>query len=142
MTNAFGPDNEPLWLAIEQKIQGLSSQELSEANLENTIQGVARELDGNGINLSNTAGHMMALRGAIAARVSVGRPMMEELDKALGAFTLDDLVSPYKAASQLTADLGRVAARGVAHRASSRAALVRIRTLVHRTERVSSNPWR
>jgi hypothetical protein len=106
MTNTFGPDSEPLWLAIEQRILELGSNDLTESNLENTIQGVAKALDDGGNNVSNTAGHMMALRGAIADRVSVGRPLMEELEKAFAAFTLDDLVSPYKAASQLTADLG------------------------------------
>ena len=106
MTNTFGPDNEPLWLAIEQRILELGSDDLAESNLENSIQGVAKALDDGGNNVSNTAGHMMALRGAIAARVAVGRPLMRELETAFGAFTLDDLVSPYKAASQLTADLG------------------------------------
>ena len=106
MTNTFGPDNEPLWLAIEKRILELGSDDLAESNLENAIQGVAKALDDGGNNVSNTAGHMMALRRAIAARVAVGRPLMRELEKAVGAFTLEDLVSPYKAASQLTADLG------------------------------------
>ncbi len=106
MTNTFGPDNEPLWLAIENKILELGSNDLAESNLENAIQGVAKALDGGGVNVSNTAGHMMALRGAIADRVSMGRPMMEDLNKAFAAFTLDDLASPYVASSQLITDLG------------------------------------
>ena len=103
MTTDYGFDNEPLWLAIEQQILALGSSDL--ANAENAIQGVAKTLDSGGLNVSGTAGHMMALRGALAARVSTGRPMLEDLNKAFDVLTLDDLDSPYVAASTLISGL-------------------------------------
>ena len=105
MTTYNGPEKEPLWLAIEKTILELGSNDLAESNLENAIQDVAQALNDGGINVSNTAGHMMALRGAIAERVSVGRPLREDLNKAFDALTLDDLASPYVAASNLIAEL-------------------------------------
>lgn len=98
--------NEPLWLAIEKQIQGLGSQDLSEGTLEANIQQVAGALDASGLNVSKNAGAMLAVRGAMAARAEVGRPLMADLDKALGALTLDDVAQPYGAAVSLIEKVG------------------------------------
>jgi hypothetical protein len=97
MTRDYGLEKEPLWLAIERQISMIGSGDL--ANDEAAVQGAAKALDDGGLNVSGTAGHMMALRGAIDKRVSVGRPLLEDLDKVLDALTLDDVASPYVAAS-------------------------------------------
>ena len=106
MTTTNGPENEPLWLAIENAISGMGSHDLAEDNLENAIQGAAKSLDGTGINVSKNAGNMMELRRALAARVAVGRPMMDDLKKAFDSLTLETAANPYSASVKLIEDVG------------------------------------
>ena len=106
MTTTHDADREPLWLAIERRISDLDSQTLSEGNLESAIQKVAKELDEAGYGVSTNAGHMMELRRAMDARARVGHPMMEDLDRAFDALTLDDVKEPYAATLTLARDLG------------------------------------
>jgi hypothetical protein len=98
--------NEPLWLAIERQIKELGSQDLSEGTLEANIQQVASALDATGLNVSKNAGGMLAVRGAMAARAEVGRPLMGDLDRALKALTLEDVVQPYGATVKLIEEVG------------------------------------
>jgi hypothetical protein len=106
MTTNNGPEGEPLWLTIEKKIQGLEPSQLAADTMEQTIQGLARELDAGGIDVSRNAGYMLDLRRAVAARVSAGRPLLEDLDEAVGALTLDDLEDPYRATMDMVGAVG------------------------------------
>jgi len=106
MTTPNGLDSEPLWLAIEKKILDLGSQDLSGDNPESTIQRLAGALDDGGFSVSKNAGHMLDLRGAIGARATVGRPLMEDLNKAFAALTLEDVASPYTATVKLINEVG------------------------------------
>jgi len=106
MTTTNGPENEPLWLAIENAIGGLGSQELAADNLETAIQGVAKSMDSVGINVSQNAGHMMDLRRALAARVAVGRPMVDDLKRAFDSLTLEKVANPYSACVDLINEVG------------------------------------
>ncbi len=106
MTTTHGTDNEPLWLAIERKIRDLGSQALAGDDLESAIRKVAKELDDDGYSVSRNAGAMMDLRKAMAARARVGRPMMEDLDQAFQAFTLEEVRDPYVATLKLARELG------------------------------------
>jgi len=106
MTTTNGPEDQPLWLAIEMKIQEVGSEDLGGGNLESAIQRLAGALDGDGFTVSKNAGHMLALRGAVAATESVGRPLMGDLDKAFGELTLEDLADPYSATMKLIDEVG------------------------------------
>jgi hypothetical protein len=106
MTTTNGLDSEPLWLVIEKKILDLGSQDLSGEKLESAVQRLAGALDDGGFNVSKNAGHMLDLRGAMGARVTVGRPLMEDLEKAFAALTLEDVASPYTATVKLIDEVG------------------------------------
>jgi hypothetical protein len=106
MTTTEGPNQEPLWLAIEKRILELGSHDLAADNLENVIQGLARDLDAEGRNISKNAGHMLAVRRAVEARASAGHSMMADLNSAFDALTLDDLTSPYAATLELVRRVG------------------------------------
>ena len=48
---------EPLWLAIERKLQGLAANDLAGENKERTVQRLAGELDEAGYNVSRHGGN-------------------------------------------------------------------------------------
>lgn len=106
MTANDTTQNKPLWLSIEDRIAGIDSGDLSAGNLEKTVQKTAAELDGAGFNVSTNAGHMLQLRSAVADRVEVGRPMLEDFNGAVAALTLDDVLDPYKATVALINKVG------------------------------------
>jgi len=106
MTTPNGLDSEPLWLVIEKKILDLGSQSLSGGELESAVQRLAGALDDEGFNVSKNAGHMLDLRRAMGARVTVGRPLMEDLNRAFEALTLEDLGSPFTATVKLIDEVG------------------------------------
>jgi len=106
MTTPNGLENQPLWLAIEKKIQEVGPQKVDGGNMESAVQQLAGLLDGEGLNVSKNAGHMLDLRGAVAAAASVGRPLMGDLDKAFGELTLEDLANPYSATMKLIDEVG------------------------------------
>ena len=106
MTTPNGLDSEPLWLAIEKKILDLGSQSLSGGEMESAVQRLAGALDDEGFNVSKNAGYMLELRGAMGARVTAGRPLMEDLNKAFAALTLEDLGSPFTATVKLIDEVG------------------------------------
>ncbi|MGD2124058.1 MAG: hypothetical protein PVJ76_20075 [Gemmatimonadota bacterium] len=107
MTTSDGPEREPLWLAVERKISTLGSHDLAEDNLENAIKQVAGSLDADGFGVSGNAGHMLELRRAVGARVGLGRPLMEDLNKAFDALTLETLGNSYRATVDLVDEVGR-----------------------------------
>jgi hypothetical protein len=92
---------KPLWLAIEEQILGLDSQALAEGNLEASIQQLAGELDKQGYKVSKYGGKMLDLRFAASAAQKAGKPLLQDLNAALAALTLDDVVDLYAATNKL-----------------------------------------
>jgi hypothetical protein len=106
MTTEAVTGKEPLWLLIEEKILGLTDQDLQEGNLERTIHQIAEDLDSTGYNVSKEAGHILQLRWAVAARIKVGRPLMKDFDDAVAALKLEDVTDPYTTTVKLIGELG------------------------------------
>lgn len=101
MTTNDATAKKPLWLLIEERILQLDSQDLSEANLEASIQRIAGELDGAGYNVSHHGGNMIKLRFAVDKAREVGKPFLKDFNDAIMAFTLDDVMEPYVATTNL-----------------------------------------
>jgi hypothetical protein len=99
-------DKAPLWFLIEEKIQDLGSQDLSGGNLENAVQGVAKDLDGTGYNVTLHAGNMLRLRRAMAARAEAGHPLMNDFSSAIEALTLDDVEDTLAATAKVVSNVG------------------------------------
>jgi hypothetical protein len=93
-------------LAIEEKILGLGSMELAGDGMEKAVHQVAGALDSEGFEVSKNAGHMLAIRCALAAREQMGRSMMEDLNMAFAALTLEKLANPYSATVNLIDEVG------------------------------------
>jgi hypothetical protein len=106
MTTNAATQNKPLWLAMEEKILGLSSQDLSEDNRERTIQKLAQDLDNEGHTVSSNGGNMLRLRWALEAREKVGRPLMQDFNDALAALKLEDVTDPWLTAMKLMGEVG------------------------------------
>ncbi len=94
-------EKKPLWLAIEEQILGLDSQDLAGENLEAPVQRIAGELDKAGYKVSKYGGKMLDLRFAVDAARKVGKPLLQDVNAALAAFTLADVVDPYAATDKL-----------------------------------------
>jgi hypothetical protein len=107
MTTSDASQKKPLWLSIEENILGLDSQDLSAANLEASIQRVAGELDNAGYNVSNHGGNLLQVRWALNETSKVGRPLMSDINKAIGAFKLEDVVDLYAATDKLINDIAK-----------------------------------
>lgn len=105
MTTSETMEQKPLWLLIEQSILGIGSQDVTAENLEATIKRVATELDGTGYNVSRLGGNLLKLRWAIDDMRSVGRPLLKDLNEAVGALTLDDMTDAYAATEKVIAGL-------------------------------------
>lgn len=106
MATQTGSNKRPFWLMIEDEIVKLSAGDLSDGNLEQTIQKTAKSLDDAGINVSNNGGNMLQLRAALDARVSAGRALLEDFNGALAALTLEDFNDTYAAAVTITNEVG------------------------------------
>jgi hypothetical protein len=106
MTTSDATEKKPLWLLIEENILELDSQDLSEENLEVTIQRIAGELDNAGYNVSRHAGNMLQLRWAMDETLKVGRPLMEDFNTGIAALTLEDVADPYFVANNLIHEIG------------------------------------
>jgi len=107
MTTSDAAQKKPLWLLIEENILELDSQDLSGENLEASIQRVAGELDNAGYHVSHHGGNMLQLRWAMNETHKVGRPLMEDFNTAIEAFTLEDVADPYSATDKLIGDIGK-----------------------------------
>jgi hypothetical protein len=92
---------------MEENILGLESQDLSGGNLEASIQRIAGELDNAGYNVSRHGGNLMQLRWAVDKMRQVGKPLMKDLNAAVGALSLEDVIDPYAATTKLLADIGK-----------------------------------
>jgi len=106
MTTDVAATTGPLWLAMEGKILELSSSDLEGGSKESTIQRLATGLDGLGYNVSRHAGNMLDLRGAVDARIKVGRPLMKDFEEATAALTLEDVADPLKTTITLAGGIG------------------------------------
>ena len=106
MTTSDATEKKPLWLLIEDKILQLDSQDLSESNLEASVQRIAGELDGEGYNVSRHGGSLIKLRFAMDKARKVGKPLMKDFNTAISALTLDDVAAPYTATNNLLDELG------------------------------------
>ncbi len=105
MTTSETMEQKPLWLLIEEKILELDAQDVEAENLEATIQRMAADLDGTGYNVSRLGGNLLELRWAVSDMRSVGRPLLKDLNEALGALTLEDMTAAYTATTKLLDDL-------------------------------------
>ncbi len=106
MTTSDATEKKPLWLLIEENFLGLSEQDLSEENREQTTQRIAGELDNTGYNVSLHGGNMIQLRQAMDGRCKVGRPLMKDFNDAIAALTLEDVAEPVSAMGKLVRELG------------------------------------
>jgi hypothetical protein len=107
MTTNDATEKKPLWLLIEENILALDSTDLSEKNLEATIQRLAAELDNTGYNVSRHGGNMIELRWAVKDTIKAGKPLMKDFNSALAALTLADVADPYLATNKLLDDIGK-----------------------------------
>lgn len=98
-------EKKPLWLAIEEHILGLDSQALAQGSLEAAVQQVAGELDKAGYKVSKHGGKMLDLRFALNAAQKVGKPLLQDLNAVIAAFTLEDVVDAYAATTTLIDDM-------------------------------------
>jgi len=96
---------EPLWLAIEEQILGLDSQDLAGENLEAPVQRIAGELDKAGYKVSKYGGKMLDLRFAVSTAQKAGKPLLQDLNAALAAFTLEEVTDTYTAVNKLIDDM-------------------------------------
>ena len=106
MATSEAAEKKPLWLLIEENILELDSKGLSGENLEASIQRIAGNLDNAGYNVSHHGGNMLELRWAMNDAHKVGRPLMKDFNKAVGALKLKDVADPYAATNKLINDIG------------------------------------
>ncbi len=97
---------EPLWLAIETEILGLDNSNFNPGTKEKTVHLMAKALDNKAYNVSRHGGHLLELRSAVEARISVGRPLLEDFNEATTALKLEDLCNTLKATVALANDIG------------------------------------
>jgi hypothetical protein len=107
MATSDAAEKKPLWLAIEEQILGLDSQALTGDDLEASIQQIAGELDNAGYKVSKYGGKMLDLRFAVAAARQAGKPLMQDLNTAVAALTLEKAADAYKATNKIIGDLGQ-----------------------------------
>lgn len=106
MATSDATEKKPLWLSIEENILSLDLQDLSEKNLEASIQRIAGELDNAGYNVSRYGGNMLQLRWAMGDASKIGRPLLKDFNSAIAALTLEDVTDLYAATDKLLGDLG------------------------------------
>jgi hypothetical protein len=96
---------KPLWLLIEESFLELNVQELAGKGKEAAIQKIAKELDNTGYNVSRSGGGMLQLRWAMDDMLAVGHPMLKDFNAAIAALTLEDVLDPFSATTNLLKDL-------------------------------------
>ena len=107
MTTSESTEKKPLWLSIEENISALDSEELAGENLEAAIQKIADELDNAGYNVSGHGGNMIALRAAVNDAQKAGGSLMQDVNTAVEALTLEDAADAYTATNKLIDDIGK-----------------------------------
>lgn len=106
MGTTNGSEQKPLWLEIEAGIQSLTDADFQGGAWEASVRKIAAGLDEKGFNASGTGGHMLDLRWAMEARRKVGRPMLDDLNGAIDALTLDDVANIHAATMGIVRKLG------------------------------------
>jgi len=101
MTTSDATEKKPLWLLIEENILSLESQVLSGGDLEASIKQMANQLDESGYNVSKHGGNLIKLRFAVDKARQAGKPMLKDVNAAIGALSLEDVADPYAAATKL-----------------------------------------
>ncbi|MCD4675889.1 MAG: hypothetical protein K8S18_07825 [Desulfobacula sp.] len=99
-------EKKPLWFGIEEKLLELGAGEISGQAKEAAIQKIVGELDNEGLNVSTSGGKMMQLRWALDDMLKVGRPLMKDFNDAIAALSLEDVLDPYLATTNLIDNLG------------------------------------
>lgn len=107
-----------LWLGIEKNLLELNAGELSGQAKEAAIQKIIGDLDNAGFNVSTSGGRIMQLRWALDDMLEVGRPLMKDFNDAIAALSLEDVLDPYSATTNLIDNLGKTwkEFRNVEHR--------------------------
>ena len=107
-----------LWLGIEENLLALNAGELSGQAKEAAIQKIIGDLDNAGFNVSTSGGRIMQLRWALDDMLEVGRPLMKDFNDAIAALSLEDVLDPYSATTNLIDNLGKTwkEFRNVEHR--------------------------
>ncbi len=106
MTTTDETQKKSLWLGIEENLLELNPGELSGQAKEEAIQKIIGDLDNAGFNVSTSGGRIMQLRWAMDVMLEVGRPMMKDFNAAISALSLEDVLDPYSATSNLIDNLG------------------------------------
>ncbi|MCD4722195.1 MAG: hypothetical protein K8S13_20385 [Desulfobacula sp.] len=99
-------EQKPLWLAIEEKLLELNTINLSGDAKEEAIQKIIRDLDNEGFNFFKKSGNIMHLRWAMDDMLKVGRPLMKDLNDAIAALSLEDVLDAYSATTNFIDKLG------------------------------------
>jgi len=107
MTTSEATKKKPLWLSIEENLLEIGTHDLSEGNLEASVQRIAGALDNAGYNVSHYGGNMLELRWAINDMRKVGKPLMKDLNDAIAGLKLEDLADPYLATDKLIQNIGK-----------------------------------
>ena len=97
--------HKPLWYEIEEQILALGGSGLGAGQREQTVRKIASALDNKGLNVSKSGDRLLSLRWALDARAKNGRALLDDLNKALGAYTLDDVLNPHAATHELVGKL-------------------------------------
>jgi len=118
MTTTDETQKKSLWLGIEENLLKLNPGELSGQAKEAAIQKVIGDLDNEGFNVSTSGGRIMQLRWAMDDMLGVGRPLMKDFNDAISALSLEDVLDPYLATTNLIDNLGETwkEFRNVQHR--------------------------
>lgn len=106
MTTTDETQEKSLWLGIEENLLELNPGELSGQAKEAAIQKIIGDLDNAGFNVSTSGGRIMQLRWAMDEMLKVGRPLMKDFNDAISALSLEDVLDPYSATSNLIDNLG------------------------------------
>ena len=99
-------EQKPLWLAIEEKLLGLNTIDLSGEAKEEAIQKIIKDLDNEGFNFFKKSGNIMHLRWAMDDMLKVGRPLMKDFNDAIAALSLEDVLDAYSATNDFIDKLG------------------------------------
>jgi len=106
MTTSEATEKKPLWLLIEEKILAAGAEDLTGGNLEASIKQMAGDLDETGYNVSGYGGNLLKLRWAIDDMAKAGKPLLKDVNAAVGALTLEDASDAYAATTKILSDLG------------------------------------
>ena len=106
MTTSNDTAKDPLWLAMERKILEYAAQDSSGSNLESVLQTIAIDLDQSGYNVSLHGGNMLQLRWAIEEKNRNGKPLLQDLNRAIKNLTFEDVENTKKAVSNVINAVG------------------------------------